>query len=582
MSRIAPNNAARWRAKVRAISGVLPLTVWPAAAFLITFYVLPVMQMLLLSLLEPRPGLGNYRELFDSAVYARVLWNTFEISAQVTVLCLVLGYPAAYLLATASRRVANLLLIFVMIPFFTSMLVRTYAWIFLLGWQGIVNTVLLQSGIIEEPLRLLYNRFGVLIGMVHVLLPYMILILYSVMRGIDPRLVHAAESLAAPPFTAFRRVYLPLSMPGVFCGCILVFVMCLAFFITPAMLGSPRETMIANMIAYQVGVLNWGLGAALSVILLVLSLVGLFMVNRFVGGLAIVGGDNSKTRIANRRVRENILTHTLDRLVDPVWRFVPAVVGAGVLAFLIVPVFVMLPLSVNPLTYFVFPPAGFTFHWYVRYFTSADWMEATCNSVLIALATAFLTMVLAAPAALGITRSSSRAAAFLYGLIISPMIVPSIIVAISVGFVFSQLGLIGTHVAVVLGHMIGALPLATVVLVSALTNFDPNLERASHSLAAGHLRTMLRVILPAIRPAVLTGAFFAFLHSFDELLIALFVSGMRARTLPKKMWDSLQEIDPTIAAVSTILVAVTIVLVLLIQLLQGMLQVRKSRRLPHA
>src|SRR5690606_26944317 len=150
----------------------------------------------------------------------------------------------------------------------------------------------------------------------------------SVMRGIDPRLSLAAQSLASGPFTAFRRVYLPLSMPGVFSGCILVFVMCLAFFVTPAMLGSPRETMIANMIAYQIGVLKWGFGATLGVILLLFSFVAIFLMHRLLGDLAMIGGDTSKAKVRIRHVRENAFIHAIDRVLDPVWRFVPAILGS--------------------------------------------------------------------------------------------------------------------------------------------------------------------------------------------------------------------------------------------------------------
>src|SRR5262249_3257485 len=172
--------------------------------------------------------------------------------------------PTAYLLATARPRVATGLLVCVMVPFFTSALVRNYAWIFLLGSRGVVNGTLLRLGLVSAPPPLMFNPIGGVIGMVNVLLPYTTLILLSVMRGVRPELLPAAESLMASPFTAFRRVFVPLTLPGIGAGYLLVFVLALAFFIPPAMLGSPHEVMIANVIASVTGSLNWGLAGGLA------------------------------------------------------------------------------------------------------------------------------------------------------------------------------------------------------------------------------------------------------------------------------------------------------------------------------
>ena len=561
------------------VKSALPPALWPAIGFLAVLYVLPLVQVLPLSVVEPTPGIDNYVRLATTPLYALVLENTFEISLVVAAICLILGYPTAYLLATCRPQVRSILLVFVLVPFFTSILVRTYSWIFLLGWKGIINTTLLAGGVIDEPLELLYNRFGVIVGMVHVLLPYMILILFSVMRGIDRSLVAAAASLSAAPFTAFRRVYLPLSLPGIGSGFLLVLVLALGFFITPAMLGGPKDLMIANVIAYQIGVLKWGFASALAVVLLVVSIAFLVVTQWFFGGVtAITGGSGSAMTWRRSKVREGPVTQYLDRLLEPVWRHVPAVLGGLVLAFLIVPVFVMVPLSLNPLTYFVFPPEGVSFRWYVAYLGNRDWLEATWNSLQIGLMTVAGTMALAVPASLGIARSSSRLTMAAYAFIVSPMIVPAIITAIAIFFLLSKVGLVGTTVGVTLGHMVGALPLATVVLTSALRNFDRNLERAALSLGVGPVRTTVQIVLPTVGAAVWTSAFFAFLHSFDELIVALFVSGIRARTLPKKMWDSLQEIEPTIAAVSTLLVLFTIVLLVAVHFLRLAADRRASGR----
>src|SRR3954469_22263363 len=195
------------------------------------------------------------------------------IAAYVSVLCLVLGYPVAYFLASTRPPWPTIGIVFVLLPFWTSILVRTYGWMILLGRNGILNRFLLETGLIATPLPLLNNMSGVLIGMVHVLLPYMVFPIYAVMLRIDPGLIAAAEGLGAPGWQIFRRIYLPLTLPGVLAGTTLVFILSIGFYITPALLGGGRVVMIAVLSEKQVReFLNWGFAAALSMVLLVCAL----------------------------------------------------------------------------------------------------------------------------------------------------------------------------------------------------------------------------------------------------------------------------------------------------------------------
>jgi putative spermidine/putrescine transport system permease protein len=220
----------------------------------------------------------------DSAVYRAAFFRTIEISATVTVLCLLLGYPVAYLLATLPPKKGNRLMLFVIVPFWTSLLVRTTAWYVLLQPGGVINTALMRFGLIQHPVPLIFNRTGVLIGMTHVLLPYMILAIYSVMKGVSPVYVRAAQSLGAHPVTAFVRVYIPQTLPGVGAGCFLVFVLALGYYITPALLGGAGDEMISQLIALQTNQqLNWGLAGALSCYLVIFTAVFYFVFNRLVG-----------------------------------------------------------------------------------------------------------------------------------------------------------------------------------------------------------------------------------------------------------------------------------------------------------
>ena len=243
--------------------------VLPALALLVVVFAYPVGSLLLRSFTEPRLGFQNFVALFTQTVYARALLNTVIISASVTLICLVAGYPLAYSIAQSKGRVRRLLVFAVLVPFWTSILVRTFAWLVLLQTRGVINRTILWLGLTDEPINLVHNRVGVLIGMVHILLPFMVLPIYSVMVRISDVYSQAAASLGASPVRNFLRVYLPMSWPGVANGTVLVFVKGLRYFITPALLGGAGDTMIAQLIETEVSQFGqWGIAGALSLVLL--------------------------------------------------------------------------------------------------------------------------------------------------------------------------------------------------------------------------------------------------------------------------------------------------------------------------
>ncbi|EWY40026.1 polyamine ABC transporter substrate-binding protein [Skermanella stibiiresistens SB22] len=220
----------------------------------------------------------------DRAIYIDIFIRTFWMAAVVTVWCLVLGYPLAFKLASLPPRVSNLLMILVLLPFWTSILVRTGAWVVLLQREGPINEALQWVGLISEPLQLVYNRVGVYVAMIHILLPFMVLPLYSVMRGISPAYMRAATSLGATPFTAFRRVYLPQTIPGVGAGCLLVFILGVGYYITPALVGGAGDQMVSYFVAFFTNqTINWGMAAALGSVLLIATLLLYWVYARLVG-----------------------------------------------------------------------------------------------------------------------------------------------------------------------------------------------------------------------------------------------------------------------------------------------------------
>lgn len=258
------------RARRRGIQNSRWLLV-PALGAVVVLFLLPLARMLELSVFDPGFTLKHYAEFLGTTTYVRVMAGTVLLAFNVTVICLVLGYPVAYAISSTSPRTRRLFLIPVMLPYLTSLMVRTYAWMILLGTNGIINQFFGVFGV--GPFKLINNTLGVYIGMVHVLLPLMILPMCNTMQSIDTRLVQAAEGLGAGRWQAFVRVFAPLSLPGVAAGSCLVFIIALGFFITPALLGALENMTVSMLIENQVGVaLNWGFAAAIGMVLLVATM----------------------------------------------------------------------------------------------------------------------------------------------------------------------------------------------------------------------------------------------------------------------------------------------------------------------
>jgi putative spermidine/putrescine transport system permease protein len=283
MSKAASMQAVRRRGLTSRDSMTAWLLVAPAVLSIIALFIVPIGYVLLLSVTDPTVGLEHYRRLFTVPLYANVMINTFKTSSIVTLACLLIGYPLAYVMARRNDAIAIIFLVAVGMSFWTGFVVRTYAWLVILGNKGPVSAVYALAGWGKPP-QLLFTSFASTLGMTHVLLPYMVLALYGVMRKIDPSLTRAAEGLGARPFGAFRHVFLPLSLPGVVNGCVLVFTMCLGFYITPILLGTPKDMMISQLISQQIeDLLAWGFASSIAVVLLACTLVLLGIYNRFAG-----------------------------------------------------------------------------------------------------------------------------------------------------------------------------------------------------------------------------------------------------------------------------------------------------------
>jgi ABC-type spermidine/putrescine transport system permease subunit I len=272
----------------RAYAAALLLA--PAVVLLTGLLVWPVLELSVASFSDPHGPLIFYSRLWSVPSYGQILLRTLLFSAATAALCLLFGYPVAYVLARARPLIKALILVCVLLPFWTNLLVRSYGWIIFLNPKGILNQALIALGIVSAPLDLIYNVSGVIIGMTQILLPYMILPLYAVMSRLDGRVNDAARSLGAGPVAAFVKVYFPLTFPGVMAGLLLVFAISLGFFVIPALLGGAKGMVVAQLIEFNINdSLNWGMASALSTALLVTTLLFFWIGNRWFNLGAIWG-----------------------------------------------------------------------------------------------------------------------------------------------------------------------------------------------------------------------------------------------------------------------------------------------------
>ena len=553
----------------------------PLVLLFVVLLVYPVGQLLLMSVYSNGAfTLAKYRQLFASSVYVNVMLITLKISLWTTLLSVVAGYPVAYLIASLEKDRKARWAFWVLLSFWTSFLVRAFAWIVMLGRNGVVNQLVTALGLQDTPTNLLYSMGAVVVGMVHALMPLAVLTMLSVMENIDRNLPRAALTLGARPGTAFWRVYFPLSMPGVAAGALMVFVTAMGFFIVPQLLGGRKEIMITQLIIEQVQqMMNWGFAGSISVLMLV-AVLAVFAVYDKVLGLSTMTGASARDR---QRVASDGGLHRLGDAVlgalgtasDRVIALFPRrrsfhdagtslpmrSVALLVLFFLSVPALLMIPLSFGK-SGLNWPPSGFTLQHYQNLIASPLWMSAVVRSLGIGLGAAVLAMAIGTPAAFLLVRGQMRGKSLMLAFVLSPIIIPRIIIAVGMFYFFAKVGLVGTPLGLAIGHTVIAVPYVVMTMMAVLRNYDTRLDLAAQSLGATPWQTLRHVTFPILGAGLMSSFLFAFATSFDELTIALFASGGLTSTLPKQFWDEVTlQISPVIAAVSTCLFAFVTVLI---------------------
>lgn len=560
----------------------------PILFFFCLFFVYPLLKVVTQSFMLPAPSFANYQRVFVSSTYLLLIWETIRIALLVAVGTLLVGYPIAAWLSRARGTVLVVGLMLVMLPLWTSALVRNYAWIVLLRRGGPVSNFIEFLGF-ETP-NLLYNEATVVFGMVYTLLPYMVFTLFNSMRNIDGRLLQAAQGLGASPVSAFFRIYLPLSMPAVSAACLLVFIISVGFYITPALLGGGQVNMIAPQIDMQMNELtNWGFGAALSMVLFVI--VALVML------ISVGVLDVEALGLEKRQSREVVVAETasaagseLDmkaaqRLSPMASRqvsgryggarpIVPALLirwySLGLLVLLMVPIVVIALSSFTASNYIAFPPQGWSLRWYEQVMGTRSWLDAALLSFKVASLSAISAALLGTLTALCLVRGRFWGRQAFYLLVIAPLIVPTIVMAVGVYFLYIELGLLGSIWSFVFAYTVQCVPIVVLVVSAALRRVNLALERSATILGASPIRAFFAVTMPVIWPSIVAAGLFSFIHAFDDVIIAQFIAGTTVATLPKLMWVSLvYSIDPTISVVSTVFVAVSLILLLILAVVQG-------------
>ncbi|PBB86896.1 ABC transporter permease subunit [Mesorhizobium sp. WSM3876] len=490
---------------------------------------------------------GNYVAIAKDDLLRQVVLESLMLAVVATAITIILSFPTSYIISRLSRQMSSLMMVVIVMPFWVSIIVRLFAFTTILGQQGIINAALALFDL--GPFPLLYNTFATITGMVAYLLPYLILVLVSAMRSIDVSLLTAARTMGAAERQVFLDVYFPQIRPTLLSGTLLVFVLALGFFLTPAILGGPHNLTIPIFIQQQIQIYQWGKAAAMGVVLLLVSAAG-YLVALRVGGKGILTPVQSGTRGA---AADEPLKMTATTVLC--W-----IALAMVMVILISPLLIVIPTAFTETTQIRFPPLGFTWKWFAEVVTSDIWIGAFMKSVRVGIATAIVSTL----AGLALARVGSRlGSGFWQGLIqvvaIAPLIVPVILLAIGIFDVQGRLGLIGTDAGLVLAHAVLCVPLTFLVMANALSFVDLSMEQASWTMGASHIKAFWSIVIPNIIPSVIGCLIIAFVTSWDEAVIAMFQTGFE-KTLPVTIYSLLRSgITPAVSAVAAIVTAPVLV-----------------------
>jgi len=519
---------------------------------------------------------GRFLRIFGSSVYRTVIWTTVRISLEATAITLVVSFPLAWLMSRATGVKGMLLGLLVLIPFLTSILVRTFAWLAILGQRGLINATLLSLGLISKPLPLLFSEPAVVLALVHSSIPMMVFALFTVLRRIDGRILLAAHTLGASPLRAWMGTIVPLAIRGIQSGVTIIFLFTMASFIAPAFLGSQRQEMLAQVIQSEIETgSDWAFAAALGVTLSVTAtivVVALSTVARLFsrwqnpGSLSSTLPQQRAQHVDKALLRQPVALPTSRLRIPRFWRFASRLVEPAYLVaisiFILLPLVVLFPVSFSVADVLIFPPPGYSMRWFETILSSPEWIAAALTSLRIGTVTCVLTVVLAILAVLGFGRHL-RFPGAAEAIVLSPLTVPSVVFALGAYLTFARVGLVDTETGIAIAHTVLIFPVVYLVASATYSSIDRWLSLAAASLGASPWRVFRTIVFPLLLPGLAIGALLAMLLSFDESVASIFLSDLSVTTLPRKLWEGIRfNTSPESAAVSVMLLSVTCVVII--------------------
>ena len=484
--------------------------------------------------------LENYTRLLDP-LYFEVLVHSLNMALIATLACLVLGYPFAWFLVKLPEKVRPLLLFLLIVPFWTNSLIRIYGLKIFLSTKGYLNEFLLWLGVIDTPIRIMFTPSAVIIGLVYILLPFMVMPLYSSIEKLDKPLLEAARDLGASKLQTFTRIIIPLTMPGIIAGCLLVMLPAMGLFYVSDLMGGAKNLLIGNVIKVQfLNIRDWPFGAATSITLTIVMGLMLLIYWR-------------ASRLLNKKVE-------LGRLLRGGFM-------TAIYAYLYIPIIILIVNSFNS-SRFGINWQGFTTKWYGLLMNNDSLLQAAQHSLTMAVLSATFATLIGSLTAVALYRYRFRGKPFVSGMLFVVMMSPDIVMAISLLVLFMLIGIQLGFWSLLFSHITFCLPFVVVTVYSRLKGFDVRMLEAAKDLGASEVTILRKIILPLAMPAVAAGWLLSFTLSMDDVVVSSFVTGPGYEILPLKIYSMVKVgVSPEVNALATILLVLSLVMVIASQLI---------------
>ena len=482
--------------------------------------------------------LDNYARLLDP-LYFDVLLHSLNMALIATVACLLLGYPFAWFLAGQPQKVRPLLLFLLIVPFWTNSLIRIYGLKIFLSTKGYLNAFLLWLGVIDTPVRIMFTPGAVIIGLVYILLPFMVMPLYSSIEKLDKPLLEAAKDLGANKLQTFIRIIIPLTMPGIIAGCLLVMLPAMGLFYVSDLMGGAKNLLIGNVIKSQfLNIRDWPFGSATSITLTVVM--GLML-------LVYWRASRLLNKMIGRLLRGGFMT--------------------AIYAYLYIPIIILIVNSFNS-SRFGINWQGFTTNWYSLLMNNDSLLQAAQHSLTMAIFSATFATLIGSLTAVALYRYRFRGKPFVSGMLFVVMMSPDIVMAISLLVLFMLLGIQLGFWSLLFSHITFCLPFVVVTVFARLKGFDVRMLEAAKDLGASEMTILRKIILPLAMPAVAAGWLLSFTLSMDDVVVSSFVTGPSYEILPLKIYSMVKVgVSPEVNALATILLVFSLVLVIASQII---------------